>query len=81
MKTKELLRVLERLEWSTHADCEGTGFMGSGPPMHPYAHPACPLCGGLNPQQKYPNCFNKSALGHRPGCSLYDAIVTLKGNA
>ena len=63
------LEMLKILEWSGFAGCEGMS-MGDPVPMHPGGHQACPTCRGLRPEQKYPNCFNKSALGHKPSCEL-----------
>lgn len=60
---------LRKLEWSSEEGCEGTGFMGSGPPMH--RHPGCPVCHGLNPDDPYGHvCFMEEAYGHRRSCKL-----------
>jgi hypothetical protein len=64
--------LVDKLEWSGVMRGQGSGFMssgGDGPLVS-----ACPMCGGINPQDQYKNDFNEESWGHRKRCALDAAL-------
>lgn len=73
--SQNLLRLLQRLEWSASREAAPYGSMvysRPGPNI-----PACPSCGGIHPDKGH-NEFETQALGHRPDCELAAAIRRLE---
>lgn len=64
-------KILKDLEWLS----ERQGPSGRGNRRIPgMIFPACPVCGGVKPEEHAKNHFSPEDIGHSPDCGLSHAI-------
>jgi len=69
---EEAIELLEDLEWSSYQRGQGSGYMSSnddGPMIK-----SCPICKGIDPNDKHRGDFVESVHGHRDDCQLKKVI-------
>lgn len=71
----EDLKLFLKLEFCSYQQGQGSGFMSSGGDGAHY--PACPICGGIDPEAGAEGDFNKTAIGHKKSCRLKKRITVL----
>lgn len=69
-REREMLKVIEELEWSAHSQAEGTSMGADNGPEFA----SCPCCDGIKPENGAESSFFDRAIGHTRNCLLGSVI-------